>query len=101
MSLNETLRAVSDPIRREILELLKNGPMNAGDISSHFSITNAAISRHLSVLKKAELIRFTRNGQHIRYELNTSILEEIILWTSTLKGENHETEQNKKTLDHC
>lgn len=101
MPLTETLKAISDPVRREILELLKKGPLNAGDISSHFPITDAAISRHLSVLKKAGLIRSARTGQHIRYELNTSVLEEIILWASALKGESHETEQNEQTLDHC
>lgn len=88
MGLQNTLKALSDPIRREILSLLKNGRMSAGDITDHFPVTGAAISRHLSVLKEADLIRDTREGKYIYYELNASVLEEILLWISTLKGEN-------------
>lgn len=87
MGLHDTLRALADPVRREILELLKNGRMSAGDIGAHFQITGAAISRHLSVLKDADLIRDTREGKYIYYELNASVLEEILLWITTLKGE--------------
>ena len=88
MGLQQTLRAVSDPIRREILNLLKNGRMSAGDIVSHFDVTGASVSRHLSVLKEADLIRDTREGKFIYYELNASVLEEIMLWIAQLKGEN-------------
>lgn len=88
MGLQKTMKALSDPIRREILGILKNGRMAAGDIASHFSITDAAISRHLSVLKEANLIRDTREGKYIYYDLNASVLEEILLWISDLKGEN-------------
>ena len=88
MAINATLKALSDPVRREILELLKRGRMSAGDISDHFEITSAAISRHLSVLKDADLIRDTREGKYIFYELNASVLEEIMLWISNLKGVN-------------
>ena len=88
MSLQATLKALSDPIRREILNLLKSGRMSAGDIVSHFDVTGAAVSRHLSVLKDADLIRDKREGKFIYYELNASVLEEIMLWIATLKGEN-------------
>ncbi len=87
MSLQRTLKALSDPIRREILNLLKSGPMAAGDIAAKFDVTGAAVSRHLSVLKEAELIRDKRDGKFIFYELNASVLEEILLWISDLKGE--------------
>lgn len=87
MSLQVTLRALADPIRREILELLKSGPMAAGDIAAKFNVTGAAVSRHLSVLKEADLIRDTREGKFIYYDLNASVLEEIMLWISDLKGE--------------
>ena len=80
MSLQLTLKALSDPIRREILNLLKAGPMSAGDISARFDVTGAAVSRHLSVLKDADLIRDRRDGKFIFYELNASVLEEILLW---------------------
>lgn len=87
MSLQNTLRALSDPIRREILNLLKSGRLSAGEIVDHFPVTGASISRHLSVLKEADLIRDTREGKFIYYELNASVLEEIMLWITDLKGE--------------
>ena len=87
MGLQNTLRALADPIRREILNLLKKGRMSAGDITDHFDVTGASISRHLSVLKDADLIRDTREGKFIFYELNASVLEEIMLWITDLKGE--------------
>ena len=88
MSLQQTLKAPSDPTRREILTLLKEEKRSAGEIASHFDITAAAISRHLSVLKEADLIRDTREGKYIFYELNASVLEEILWWISDLKGES-------------
>ena len=88
MSLQNTLKALSDPIRREILNLLKSGRLSAGEICDHFPVTGAAISRHLSVLKDADLIRDTREGKFIYYDLNASVLEEILLWVKDLKGEN-------------
>ena len=87
MSLQLTLKALSDPIRREILNRLKAGPMSAGDISARFDVTGAAVSRHLSVLKDADLIRDKRDGKFIFYELNASVLEEILLRITELKGE--------------
>ena len=87
MGMHNTLKALADPIRREILNLLKSGKMSAGEITEHFDVTGASISRHLSVLKEADLIRDTRDGKFIIYELNTSVLEEIMLWITDLKGE--------------
>lgn len=93
MSLQNTLRALADPIRREILNLLKAGRLSAGEIAEHFPVTGASISRHLSVLKEADLIRDTREGKFIYYDLNASILEEILLWVTDLKGENSHAEE--------
>ena len=87
MGLQQTLKALADPTRREILNLLKSGTKSAGEICDRFDITAAAISRHLSVLKEADLIRDDRQGKFIYYELNTSVLEEIMLWITALKGE--------------
>ena len=87
------MKALSDPIRREILNLLKRGRLSAGDIAAQFAVTGASVSRHLSVLKEADLIRDTREGKFIYYDLNASVLEEILLWISDLKGEEpHEKE---------
>ena len=87
MALPETTKALADPIRRTILNLLKKGPLTAGEIQNHFDVTFASISRHLSVLKDADLIRDRRDGKFIYYELNASILEEVLLWIYDLKGE--------------
>ena len=87
MGLQQTLKALADPTRREILNLLKKGRLSAGEISDRFDITAAAISRHLSVLKEADLIFDSRDGKYIFYELNASVLEEIMLWITDLKGE--------------
>lgn len=88
MGLQQTLKALADPIRREILNLLKSGRMSAGEITDRFPVTAASISRHLSVLKEADLVRDKREGQFIFYEINTSVLEEIMLWVTDLKGES-------------
>ena len=85
LSLQNTMKALADPVRREILNMLKKGRLSAGDIAGHFDITAAAISRHLSVLKEADLIEDTRDGKYIFYELNATVLEEIMLWISDLK----------------
>lgn len=87
MGLQQTLKALADLIRREILNLLKKGRMPAGEITAHFSVSAPAISRHLSVLKEADLIRDTREGKFIYYEINTSVLEETMLWLADLKGD--------------
>lgn len=90
MALQETMRALADPTRREILSLLRAGRLSAGEITEHFPVTAAAVSRHLSVLKDADLIRDKREGKFIYYELNASVLEEILLFVSELKGEKRD-----------
>lgn len=92
MGLQNTMKALSDPIRREILNLLKKGRLSAGEITDHFPVTGASISRHLSVLKEADLVRDTREGQFIYYDLNASVLEELMLWITDLKGEKDDEE---------
>ena len=92
MGLQQTLKALADPIRREILNLLKKGRMPAGEITAHFSVSAPAISRHLSVLKEADLVRDDRRGKFIFYELNASGLEEILLWLTRLKGDGQHVE---------
>jgi len=93
VALQHTMRALADPIRREILTLLRGGRMSAGEITDRFPVTAAAVSRHLSVLKEAELIRDTREGKYIFYELNASVLEEILLWVTELKGGNNDVSE--------
>ena len=87
MGIQNTMKALSDPIRREILELLKSGRLSAGEIGEKFPVSGAAISKHLAVLKEADLIRDAREGKFIFYELNASVLEEVMLWLAGLKGE--------------
>ncbi len=93
MSFVETFKALSDPARREILLMLKNGRMSAGDIASRFDMTGATVSYHLSVLKKADLVYETKQKNFVFYELNTSVFEEIMLWFAQFKGEN--SDENK------
>ena len=90
MSFAETFKALSDPVRREILQLLKSGSMSAGDIGSHFDMTGATVSYHLKILKKADLIWEKKEKNFIFYQLNTSVLEELMLWISDLKGVNND-----------
>ena len=85
MGMQETMRALADPTRREILNLLKGGRLSAGEITEHFPMTAAAVSRHLSVLKEADLIRDKREGKYIYYDMNASVLEEIMLFITDLK----------------
>ena len=87
MGIQITLKALSDPIRREILDLLKSGRLPAGEIAERFPVSGAAMSKHLSVLKEADLIRDIREGKYIFYELNASVLEEVLLWLTGLKGD--------------
>ena len=90
MGIQTTLKALSDPIRRQILDMLKPGRMAAGEIAEAFPVSGAAVSKHLSVLKEADLIRDTREGKFIYYQLNASVLEEVMLWLANLKGEHHD-----------
>ena len=87
MGFAETFKALSDPVRREILLLLRKGKLSAGEIGSHFEMTGATISYHLGILKKAELVFETREKNYIYYGLNTSVVEEVMLWLSQLKEE--------------
>lgn len=84
--MSETLKAITDPTRREILEILKNGKKTAGDIASEFELTNATVSYHLSILKKAGLIIEIKYKKYIYYELNASIFEEILIWITSMRG---------------
>lgn len=91
MGFSETMKALSDPARREILNMLKGGRMTAGDIAGRFDMTGATVSYHLSQLKKAGLIFESREKNFIYYSLNASVLEEVLLWIQSLKGaEEHE-----------
>ena len=90
MGIQHTIKALSDPIRREILEMLKAGRLPAGEIANRFSVSGAAVSKHLAVLREADLIRDAREGKYIFYELNTSVLEEVMLWLTSLKGEKND-----------
>lgn len=85
MSFQESFKALSDPTRREILNLLRAGPMSAGEILDHFQITGASLSHHLSILKNAGLIDDEKKGKYIFYALNTTVLDDILNWMMSLK----------------
>lgn len=87
MGFAETFKALSDPVRRDILELLKKERLSAGEIGAHFDMTGATISYHLSILKKADLVKETKEKNFIYYELNASVVEEVMLWLAELKGD--------------
>jgi len=90
----DTFKALSNPVRREILNLLKHGRLSAGEIAGQFEMTGATISHHLSILKKADLITETREKNFIYYDLNASVLEEIMVWFADLRGSNDEKNQS-------
>ncbi|MGI6105527.1 MAG: autorepressor SdpR family transcription factor [Raoultibacter sp.] len=92
MGFPETFKALSDPVRREILVMLKEGRMSAGDIAKHFDMTSATISYHLSQLKKADLVFETKYKNFIYYELNLSVFEEIMMWISQFKKDEEGTD---------
>lgn len=85
MAFSEVMKALSDPTRREILNLLKKDPMTATSIVEHFDMSAPAVSKHLNVLKDAELVRCRREGKYLIYELNASVLEEVLLWVRDIK----------------
>lgn len=93
MAFADTFKALSDSARREILQLLKNGRMSAGEIGSHFHMTGATVSYHLKILKKADLIWETKEKNFIYYDLNTSVVEELLLWLKDLKGDESHDEK--------
>lgn len=88
MGFAETFKALSDPARREMLMLLKSGRLSAGELGSHFDMAGATVSYHLGILKKAGLVFESREKNFIFYQLNTSVVEEVMLWLSELKGDN-------------
>lgn len=89
MAFADTFKALSDPARRDILEMLKNKPLSAGEIAKQFDMTQATVSYHLKVLKKADLIRENRKKIFIYYELNLTVLEELMMWLSDLKNKEN------------
>ena len=93
MGFSDTMKALSDPVRREILNLLKSGSMTAGDIAGRFDMTGATVSYHLSQLKKAGLIFESREKNYIYYSLNASVLEEVLLWIQDLRGGDKNEDQ--------
>ena len=93
MAFAEVFKALSDPVRREILQLLKDGRLSAGEIGSHFDMTGATISYHLNILKKADLVWETKVKNYVYYELNTTVVEEVLLWLTELKGENNHAKE--------
>ena len=90
MAFADTFKALSDPVRRDILTMLKNGRMSAGEIGSHFDMTGATVSYHLNILKKADLVFEEKEKNFVYYSLNTSIVEEVMIWLSGLRGDNDE-----------
>ena len=95
MAFADTFKALSDPVHREILQLLKHGKLSAGEISSHFDMTGATVSYHLKILKKADLIWETKVKNFIYYELNTSVVDELLLWLKDLKGDDSYDKNDK------
>ena len=93
MAFADTFKALSDPARRDILEMLKNKPLSVGEIAKQFDMTQATVSYHLKVLKKADLIRENRKKNFIYYELNLTVLEELMMWLSDLKNKENEEEK--------
>ena len=87
MGIQNTLKAIADPTRRTILDMLKKSSLSAGEIAEHFDMSLPAVSKHLAVLKDADLIRDRREGKYIIYELNASVLDEALLWLRELRGE--------------
>ena len=90
MAFADTFKALSDPVRRDILTMLKNGRMSAGEIGSHFDMRGATVSYHLNILKKADLVFEEKEKNFVYYSLNTSIVEEVMMWLSGLRGDNDE-----------
>ena len=99
MGMSETLKAISDPVRRKIIEMLRKEKMTAGDIANKFNLTNSTVSYHLSYLKKADLVKEEKYKKYIYYKLNTSVFEEIMVWIyqfgkENMKGVNNDEEKD-------
>ncbi len=99
MGMSETLKAISDPVRRNILEMLKKEKMTAGDIANKFNLTNSTVSYHLSYLKKADLVKEEKYKKYIYYKLNTSVFEEIMVWIYQFGKENMKGDNNNEEKD--
>ncbi len=99
MGMSETLKAISDPVRRNILEMLKKEKMTAGDIANKFNLTNSTVSYHLSYLKKADLVKEEKYKKYIYYKLNTSVFEEILVWIYQFGKENMKGDSNDEEKD--
>jgi len=96
VTFNLAFKALSDPNRRQIIKMLQDGDMTAGDIASHFDMTKPSISHHLNVLKQADLVQDVRKGQNIYYSLNTTVFQELVGWFYDLLGVAGESEENQK-----
>ncbi len=92
MGMSETLKAISDPVRRDILQMLKDGKKSAGEIAEQFSLSGATVSYHLSKLKSADLILEEKHKNFIYYHLNTSVFEEVLNWLFMLGGKKNEND---------
>ncbi len=90
MGIQKTMKAIADPTRRTILDMLKKRSLSAGEIAENFEMSMPAVSKHLNVLKDADLIRDRRDGKYIYYELNASVLDEVLLWLSDFRGDENE-----------
>ena len=99
MGMSETLKAISDPVRRKIIEMLRKEKMTAGDIANKFNLTNSTVSYHLSYLKKADLIKEEKYKKYIYYKLNTSVFEEILVWIYQFGKENMKGDNNNEEKD--
>lgn len=96
MSLNETFRALADPTRRTILDLLRRGEMTAGALAEKFDMTKPSMSHHFTVLKNADLITSRREGQQIWYGLNTTIVQDLMTWAANLTGDGSKDDARQK-----
>lgn len=94
-SFNLTFKALSDPTRRKILQLLNNGPLSAGEIADHFNMTKPSISHHLNLLKQVDMIIDEKQGQYVIYRLNTTVFQEIVQWLMDFSDENKESDSNE------
>jgi ArsR family transcriptional regulator len=93
--MNAIFKALADPTRRQILQLLASREMTAGDLATHFEMTKPSMSHHFSVLKDADLIRFRREGQQIWYSVNTTVLEDVLTWAMDLTHPSKKHERKK------
>ena len=89
-SFNLTFKALSDPTRRRILQLLNNGPLSAGEIADQFNMTKPSISHHLNLLKQVDMIIDEKQGQYVIYRLNTTVFQEIVQWLMDFSDEKKE-----------